>query len=534
MFFVILIVLLASVIWKIRDIARYYLATSPLDNIPGPKSPSFWAGNIGLLFDSKQGFKHHEEVSKYGPVSRISGPCGTRALYIYDPAALRSILLDNQSIFDHAPWILARNQILFGPSVFSTVGEQHRRQRRLLNPAFAAQSLKRLTPLFYEVAHQLRKGMAAELNGRAGELDILLWSARAAVEGIAHGGFGQSFNSFAKTTDVHPIGKALKDLVPALTKLNMFQPIVTYFNQMGSGAFRRRLVEMAPFENIQRMRWVVDTMVETSTGILRRKLEDLRGGDTCSTDMLSGLLRRDQKSKDDFSEEELVAQISSMLFGGADTTSNAMARILQLLAEHPDAQDKLRAELSAESETGDIPHDRLLELPYLDAICRETLRLYPPAPMALREPSADTTLPLLHPIVALDGQLMDSVPLPKGTMIMISILSCNRNEAIWGEDALEWKPERWLSPLPDTVTEARVPGVYSNLLTFLAGSRSCIGFSFSQLEMKILLSILLTAFKFAPTEHKIIWNMGAVNFPTSDIFDKSARLPLQIEIIRPS
>ena len=51
----------------------------------------------------------------------------------------------------------------------------------------------------------------------------------------------------------------------------------------------------------------------------------------------------------------------------------------------------------------------------------------------------------------------------KGSWIHIPILAINRSKAIWGEDALEWKPERWLAPLPGAVTEAKIPGVYSNL-----------------------------------------------------------------------
>ena len=58
-----------------------------------------------------------------------------------------------------------------------------------------------------------------------------------------------------------------------------------------------------------------------------------------------------------------------------DTTSNALARILQTLAQRPDAQQKLRDELRQTNETDDIPYDELIALPYPDAICRETLRL---------------------------------------------------------------------------------------------------------------------------------------------------------------
>ena len=69
--------------------------------------------------------------------------------------------------------------------------------------------------------------------------------------------------------------------------------------------------------------------------------------------------------------------IRTMLFAGVDTTSNALGHTLQVLAEHPDVQSKLREELAAARDyTGQrIPYDQLTELPFLDAVCRETLRL---------------------------------------------------------------------------------------------------------------------------------------------------------------
>ena len=78
------------------------------------------------------------------------------------------------------------------------------------------------------------------------------------------------------------------------------------------------------------------------------------------------------------SEEELLGQMGVLTFAAMDTTSNALSRILHLLAGRPDVQRRLRAEL-AEAQGGgraDIPYDGLVKLPYLDAVCRETLRLY--------------------------------------------------------------------------------------------------------------------------------------------------------------
>lgn len=78
-------------------------------------------------------------------------------------------------------------------------------------------------------------------------------------------------------------------------------------------------------------------------------------------------------------------------------------------------------------------------------------------------PTQDTILPLSEPIVGTDGTVMREILVPRGTEILIGIQGSNGRKERWGEDSYEWKPERWLSPLPKTVTENPVPGVYSNL-----------------------------------------------------------------------
>lgn len=75
----------------------------------------------------------------------------------------------------------------------------------------------------------------------------------------------------------------------------------------------------------------------------------------------------------------------------------------------------------------------------------------------------DTVLPLMTPIKGLDGQEISEVFVSKGTNVTIGLLASNTNPKLWGSDADEWKPERWLSPLPDEVAAAHLPGVYSNL-----------------------------------------------------------------------
>ena len=74
----------------------------------------------------------------------------------------------------------------------------------------------------------------------------------------------------------------------------------------------------------------------------------------------------------------------------------------------------------------------------------------------------DVVLPLSTPINGADGRLMHEVFIPENTNVYLHIYNLNRDTSIWGDDATEWKPERWLAPLPNTVAEANIQGVYAN------------------------------------------------------------------------
>ncbi|KAJ3532760.1 hypothetical protein NM688_g7376 [Phlebia brevispora] len=236
--------------------------------------------------------------------------------------------------------------------------------------------------------------------------------------------------------------------------------------------------------------------------------------------------------EDKLNEEELIAQMTTFVFAATDTTSNALSHTLDLLAKYSDVQEKLRTELLKAGQGQDISYDQLVDLPYLDAVCRETLRLYPPASVASRETQKEIVMPLSEPIQGVDGTMISEIIVPKGTMVIVGIRSCNRNKRIWGDDALEWKPERWLDSLPSAVKEAKVPGVYANLMTFLGGGNSCIGFNFSQLEMKIILAVLLSSFKFTSSGKDIYWNLADVSYPTIGREGRKPTMPLHVQHLR--
>jgi cytochrome P450 len=135
-----------------------------------------------------------------------------------------------------------------------------------------------------------------------------------------------------------------------------------------------------------------------------------------------------------------------------------------VLALHPDEQATLRKEISrALGDRREITFDEIMSLPVLDAVVKETLRLYPPVFFFQRVACQDTILPLLFPVTGTDGRTIHEVPVGKGQDIMVAIAAANRDKQIWGPDAHEWKLERFMGPLPESVTRARIPGVYANL-----------------------------------------------------------------------
>jgi hypothetical protein len=75
----------------------------------------------------------------------------------------------------------------------------------------------------------------------------------------------------------------------------------------------------------------------------------------------------------------------------------------------------------------------------------------------------DVVLPFSQTVVGIDRSKLDAIALPAGSTLLVSLLNANRDPSIWGSDSHEWNPERWLSPLPSSVKEAHIPGVYSNV-----------------------------------------------------------------------
>ena len=167
--------------------------------------------------------------------------------------------------------------------------------------------------------------------------------------------------------------------------------------------------------------------------------------------------------------------VLNFLIAGRDTTAQAMSWCLFLLMRSEQVQEKVRSEIH--QVCGDVEgldYEKLGNFHYLEAVLRESLRLYPSVPLDLKFVSNADTLP-------------DGTHVPRGSALIYGAYAMGRSREIWGPDASEFRPERWLE-----MDQVKSP--YENPV-FHAGPRECLGKRLAMLEMKAMLVSLLRNFR---------------------------------------
>ncbi|KAI0051370.1 cytochrome P450 [Auriscalpium vulgare] len=535
-------ILLALLLVVVVFAFRHWVKQASLRKLPGPPSRSILTGNLRQMFDAGAMPFHVQLVNTYGNVMGLTGFLGDTRLVVSDPVACTAILLKQQDVFEVAPWSLETFRQSFGTNLLASTGALHRKQRKLLNPVFSIKHMREMTPMFQSVASQLRDILISKTETGAQELDMSDWLSRLALELIAQGGLGHTFHSLNPHVEESEFSRTIKEYMPSLAKLQVWTPLLPLVSRVPPRLLRLG-VTCLPIPSLHNLIKITDCIHENAKAVFDLKKSLLEQGDEAfigevgeGKDIITILLRAnlDVTDEERLPDDEILAQMSMFLFAATDTTTSGLSRILLMLSESQDVQEKLRQELTAAQERADgkLGYDELDQLPYLDAVCRETLRVFPPGNFIQRFTRSDTLLPLGKPVLTKDGPLM-SVYVPQYTAVHLDIRAVNCDPDIWGPDAAEWKPERWLSPLPSSVAAARVPGVYSNLLTFIGGGRSCIGFKFAQLEMKVALSQLIPHLRFSLSKQEVVWRFGSIVTPTvKESTSFKPQMPLLVEQIQ--
>lgn len=486
------------------------------------------------LFHAQGWDFHLKDIVEYGTAVRLRGFLKEDVLYLTDPEGLRHILTrDHEDIYDEPPMIIERNKLLWGHGLLSSTGSAHRKQRHALNPAFSTSRLSDVLPIFYAITHKLEDRLVEILRFGPAEIDMLVWMSRVSLELIGQAGIGVSFDNLTADSPPNKYMVAAKQLIPLAFPLQGFMRLIPYIVKLGSPRLRGFLAGIAPHPNIRKLKEIIYFLYETNSSVYRNRLDDLSKGDDAAKtmigngkDIISILIKENAAlpQTERLTDDEMISTIGTLVFAGQDTTSVALSRILHTLALDQERQQKLRQELQ-QSLSHDYLFKDLMDLQYLDAVCKETLRVYSPVTQLHRVPRKDAVIPLCRPVRGKNGTPIEKVMVQAGTMVVVGAAAVNRDPLIWGPDAHLWRPERWLEPMLTSTTDARLPGVYSNIMSFMGGGRSCIGFRFAEMEIKVILSILIPRFKFEISDKDIVWKM--FNFATPTVHDTPS-LPLQV------
>ncbi|KAF9492856.1 cytochrome P450 [Pleurotus eryngii] len=496
-------------------------------NLRGPPSPSRLFGHV-LQLNGADGLKYHAQIlQRYGPIARVYGIFGEEQIYVSDPLAIRHIILTQQAAFSETPLFLSLNKMMFGNALTAVDGLEHKHERKVMNPAFSAARIKDVTPVIIAIAEELARVIERKVcsQGTFNVLD-LLW--RGAVDIVGQAGLGHSFQCLHEGMP-NPYTESVKNPFPTLDKLKFVAPLLPYLSLVGIDNPFHPLFKLLPRNPVWELASMLHIIKSTGKQVLTARKAAI--GEDEQLDILARLLkghtqRYNAPMASPLPDEDITSQINLLMFASSETTSGALARALHQLAILPDIQSKLREEIFTCSASG-VTHDNINSMLYLDAVIKETLRVYPPIVHMERVASQDVVVPLYTPLRRTDGKETSRLVIHRNQHVVIGIANCNTDTTLWGEDAHDWNPERWMNPLPQSLLRAQVPGIYSYLMSFLGGERACIGYNLAITEMKVMLAILLRCFQFTLLAVDIDWKMGSAQYPVLD-GSKDPRLLLHV------
>lgn len=188
-------------------------------------------------------------------------------------------------------------------------------------------------------------------------------------------------------------------------------------------------------------------------------------------DQLYRIARQDSR----FDRNAIEKELNTMIFGGNETTAVTMANTMLLIAMHPTVQCKLVAEIGDifGDNLENITVEQLQQLTYMEAVLKESMRLWPITTILGRTTSTDVPL--------------DQLLIPTGVNLVVDVFSIHRNPQYWGTDADQFVPERFLDGNHHPYA----------FLGFSAGPRNCIGLRYAWMSMKIMLANILHSLELA-------------------------------------
>ena len=375
-----------------------------------------------------------------------------RSYLCNDPALIQTVLKDRPGNYPKSDRVRAGLAPLLGRSVFVTNGAEWESQRRIIDPAFEGGRLKDSFPSMLAAAD------AAVARLRAGGIvEIEQATSHAAADVI----FRTLFSVPVEDRDA-------RDLYHRFRAYQRAQPLLNLRAFLPAPDWMPRLHRRRTLADAAATRALIRSMTD-------RRAAEITAG-TAPDDLATKIMTmRDPVTGKGFDAGQMVDQVAIFLLAGHETSASALSWALYLLATHGEWQDRVAKEAAAVFTEGE-DFGAVAKLGTARDVFRETLRLYPPVPMMVREAACPVTF---------RGRRI-----AQGAQIVLSPWHLHRHERLW-ERPDHFDPGRWTS-------EAGRVSARSAYLPFSAGPRVCPGAGFAMIEGPLILSRLVAAFRFEP------------------------------------
>lgn len=465
------ITIIATVVF-LRFLLRRYI--SPLRRYPGP----FLASGTRLysLFATWRGNTHERHIQlhqKYGAIVRIQ----PNQLSFSSPEAARQVLAAGKGF--HKTDFYWAFPPAGNPDIFTEIREDvHATKKRFVSQPYSLASFQALSPWIDETVQQLcdvfdSMCSASFLPSTGTDLgDYLHYFAFDVLGQVA---FSTSFGFLSQGKDVEGTIKFIDD-VQTYDGIVGQIPFLDYFLR------RNPIWKYLPFV-IQ----VGDNHItRTALGQLEAHENGTHKADR--RDLLTMLLEGHRKDPEKFDKASVFSVAHGAIFAGSDSTASTMQTFMWNVLNNRNVYDKLVHEiLQADSngELGDIIswQESQKSLPYFQACLKEAMRIGPAVGLAIYRKVPD------------QGAEIDGVFVPGGVEVAVNAWVLHRDQGIFGTDAEQYRPERWLAA-DDKEDEARVKRMERYMFQFGGGSHVCIGRNLALLEMNKVLPTLLRRYEF--------------------------------------
>ncbi len=376
-----------------------------------------------------------------------------RSYLCNDPQLVDLVLKRRPMDFPKSDRIREGLKPLLRESVFITNGATWERQRCIIDPAFESGRLREVFPAMWDASVAACARLQAVADGRPVEIEAE--TSHLAADVIFRTLFSIPIENEAAAA-VFKTFRAHESARP-LVNIGALLPLPAWFPRFHS----RRTKATAQ---------TIRGLIEQLTTARAAQIAAGTAPDGLATKIMT---TADPETGQVFSKAEMVDQVAIFFLAGHETSASALGWALYLLALYPDWQDKVADEALEAFDPEKIYFSTLSKLPVTRAVFRETMRLYPPVPMFVREARCPETFR--------DREL------PKGAQVIISPWHLHRHERIW-DDPDAFQPDRFDTP------NGRA-GLRSAYIPFSAGARVCPGSAFAMAEGTLLLAMLVRAFK---------------------------------------